>query len=139
MTTDFTLPRDARNVELKYIVTGHGGHSGGDEFVQKQNIVSVDGKEALNFIPWRDDCASFRRFNPATGVWLVKRLASYIDGEGYAMKEVEEPLGSSDLSRSNWCPGSDVVAPENSSARRSESRYTYLYGQHSGSPAGERK
>lgn len=25
------------------------------------------------------------------------------------MKEVEEPLGSSDLSRSNWCPGSDVV------------------------------
>lgn len=109
MTTDFTLPRDARNVELKYIVTGHGGHSGGDEFVQKQNIVSVDGKEALNFIPWRDDCASFRRFNPGTGVWLVKRLASYIDGEGYAMKEVEEPLGSSDLSRSNWCPGSDVV------------------------------
>lgn len=109
VTTDFTLPRDARNVELKYIVTGHGGHSGGDEFVQKQNIVSVDGKEALNFIPWRDDCASFRRFNPGTGVWLVKRLASYIDGEGYAMKEVEEPLGSSDLSRSNWCPGSDVV------------------------------
>lgn len=24
VTTDFTLPRDARNVELKYIVTGHG-------------------------------------------------------------------------------------------------------------------
>lgn len=40
----------------------------------------------------------------------MKRLASYIDGEGYAMKEVEEPLGSSDLSRSNWCPGSDVVS-----------------------------
>ena len=24
-------------------------------------------------------------------------------------KEVEEPLASSDLSRSNWCPGSDVL------------------------------
>ena len=34
----------------KYIVTGHGGHSGGDEFVEKRNIVSVDGKEVLNFI-----------------------------------------------------------------------------------------
>ena len=27
-------------------------------------------------------------------------------------KEVEEPLASSDLSRSNWCPGSDVVPEE---------------------------
>lgn len=66
----------------------------------------------LNFIPWRDDCASFRRFNPATGVWLIKRLASYIGEKGYTEKEVEEPLASSDLSRSNWCPGSDVVPEE---------------------------
>lgn len=107
--TEFTLPRDAKNVQLKYIVTGHGGHSGGDEFVEKQNIVSIDGKEVLDFIPWRDDCASFRRYNPATGVWLIKRLASYISDEGYKEKMVEEPLASSDLSRSNWCPGSDVI------------------------------
>ena len=65
-----------------------------------------------SFIPWRDDCASFRRFNPATGVWLVKRLAAYIAEDGYKTKEVEEPLASSDLSRSNWCPGSDVVPEE---------------------------
>lgn len=107
--TTFTLPRDARNVQLKYIVTGHGGHSGGDEFVERQNIVSVDGKTVLDFIPWRDDCASFRRFNPATGVWLIKREAAYIGDDGYEVKEVEEPLASSDLSRSNWCPGSDVL------------------------------
>mgnify|MGYP003409972888 len=25
---------------------------------------------------------------------------------------VEEPVGSSDFSRSNWCPGSDVVPEE---------------------------
>ena len=99
-------------MRLKYIVTGHGGHSGGDEFVQKRNILSVDGKEVYSFIPWRDDCASFRRFNPATGVWLIKRLAAYISEDGYKTKEVEEPLASSDLSRSNWCPGSDVVPEE---------------------------
>lgn len=110
--TTFTLPREAKNVQLKYIVTGHGGHSGGDEFVERQNIVSVDGKTVLDFIPWRDDCASFRRFNPATGVWLIKREAAYIGENGYEVKEVEEPLASSDLSRSNWCPGSDVL-PEN--------------------------
>ena len=112
VSTDFTVPKGAKNIRLKYIVTGHGGHSGGDEFVQKRNIISVDGKEVLNFIPWRDDCASFRRFNPATGVWLIKRLASYIGEKGYTEKEVEEPLASSDLSRSNWCPGSDVVPEE---------------------------
>ena len=106
---EFDMPKAAKNVRLKYIVTGHGGHSGGDEFVKRQNIVSIDGNEVLNFIPWRDDCASFRRFNPGTGVWLIKRLAMYIDKEGYSEKMVEEPLGSSDLSRSNWCPGSDVV------------------------------
>lgn len=109
---DFDMPEQAKNVRLKYIVTGHGGHSGGDEFVEKQNIVSVDGKEVLNFIPWRDDCASFRRFNPATGVWLIPREAAYIGKDGYATKDIEEPLASSDLSRSNWCPGSDVVPEE---------------------------
>ena len=59
--------------------------------------------------PWRDDCASFRRFNPTAGVWLQKRLTSYIGKDGYSEKEIEEPLASSDLSRSNWCPGSDVT------------------------------
>lgn len=112
VSADFVLPKNAKNVRLKYIVTGHGGHSGGDEFVQKKNILSVDGKEVYSFIPWRDDCASFRRFNPATGVWLIERLAAYIGEDGYKTKMVEEPLASSDLSRSNWCPGSDVVPEE---------------------------
>ena len=109
VNVDFNIPKNAANIRLKYIVTGHGGHSGGDEFVQKKNILSIDGKEIYSFIPWRDDCASFRRFNPATGVWLRKRIASYIGEKGYEAKEVEEPLASSDLSRSNWCPGSDVI------------------------------
>lgn len=112
VSTDFTVPEGARNVRLKYIVTGHGGHSGGDEFVQKRNIISVDGNPVLDFVPWRSDCASFRRFNPATGVWLRKRLAAHITEKGYATKEVEEPVASSDFSRSNWCPGSDVVPEE---------------------------
>lgn len=112
VSTNFTVPEGVKNVRLKYIVTGHGGHSGGDEFVEKQNILSVDGNVVLDFIPWRNDCASFRRFNPATGVWLQKRLASYIGPKGYTEKEVEEPVASSDFSRSNWCPGSDVVPEE---------------------------
>jgi hypothetical protein len=112
VSMEFEVPQGAKDVRLKYIVTGHGGHSGGDEFTQTENIVSIDGEPVLSFVPWRNDCASFRRFNPSTGVWLRKRLTSYISHKGYAEKEIEEPIASSDLSRSNWCPGSDVVPEE---------------------------
>ena len=125
LSTTFSLPKNARNVRLKYIVTGHGGHDGGDEFVPKENILSVDGKEIYRFTPWRDDCASFRRFNPATGVWLEKRTAAYISDNGYAEKEVEEPVASSDFSRSNWCPGSDVVPEEVALGNISAGRHTF--------------
>lgn len=106
----FSIPHCAKNVHVKYIATGHGGHSGGDEFHPQEHIVEVDGKEVYRFLPWRTDCASFRRFNPSTGVWLQKRTVAYISDEGKrAEKEIEEPIASSDLSRSNWCPGSDVL------------------------------
>lgn len=109
----FTLPRGAKNVRLKYIATGHGGHSGGDEFHPQKNILSIDGAEVLNFTPWRTDCASFRRFNPTSGVWLQTRTIAHIGRDGKRLeKEIEEPLASSDLSRSNWCPGSNVPPEE---------------------------
>ena len=48
---------------------------------------------------------------------LIERLAAYISEDGYKTKMVEEPLASSDLSRSNWCPGSDVCSRGNSFER----------------------
>lgn len=110
LLVNFNIPKNAKNVRLKYIVTGHGGLSGGDEFVPNENIISIDDEVIHRFTPWRTDCASFRRFNPSTGTWLIKREASYIAKNGAGLKEIEEILGSSDLSRSNWCPGS-VVDP----------------------------
>ncbi len=104
------LPKNIKKAKLYYTVTGHGGHSEGDEFTKIKNSISFDGKLVLDTIPWRDDCASFRRFNPTSGVWLKKDSASYIDFKErkYKIKEIEERIASSDLSRSNWCPGSYV-------------------------------
>jgi GLPGLI family protein len=87
----FTLDKEVQNAQLKYITTGHGGWENGDEFVPKKNTVSLDGKAVFSFIPWRQDCGSYRLFNPSSG--------NFADG-----------LSSSDLSRSNWCPGT-VTTP----------------------------
>ncbi len=112
LITEFKLPEDAKNVKLHYITTGHGGHSGGDEFIKINNQVSINDKKVIDFIPWRDDCNAFRRFNPSSGVWTRKDTAyAYNRERKREYKEIEERLASSDLSRSNWCPGSKV-SPE---------------------------
>ncbi|MDQ1163240.1 hypothetical protein QE422_003608 [Chryseobacterium sp. SORGH_AS 447] len=86
LLVEFTLKKDLKNAQLKYTTTGHGGWENGDEFLPKLNSILVDGKLAFSFVPWRTDCGSYRLYNPASG--------NFPDG-----------LSSSDLSRSNWCPG----------------------------------
>ncbi|MDQ0065880.1 GLPGLI family protein [Chryseobacterium lathyri] len=83
---EFILEKDLKNAQLRYITTGHGGWENGDEFIPKPNSIFLDGKMTFSFVPWRSDCGSYRLYNPASG--------NFPDG-----------LSSSDLSRSNWCPG----------------------------------
>lgn len=86
MRVTIKLAQPLKDVQMVYIATGHGGWGGGDEFNQKLNTVYLDGQKVFSFIPWREDCASYRNLNPASG--------NFSNG-----------LSSSDLSRSNWCPG----------------------------------
>ena len=82
----FTLDKDLKNARIRYITTGHGGWENGDEFVPKRNSIYLNGNEVFHFTPWREDCGSYRLYNPASG--------NFPNG-----------LSSSDYSRSNWCPG----------------------------------
>lgn len=86
LEVNFTLDKPMKNAKLRYITTGHGGWENGDEFVAKRNSIYLDGKETFSFTPWRQDCGSYRLYNPASG--------NFPNG-----------LSSSDYSRSNWCPG----------------------------------
>lgn len=86
LTVEFTLDNDIKNARLRYITTGHGGWENGDEFVPKLNTITLDGNSIYSFTPWRQDCGSYRLYNPASG--------NFSNG-----------LSSSDYSRSNWCPG----------------------------------
>lgn len=91
LKVNFEINADVQNLELLYTTTGHGGWGKGDEFVPRMNKVFIDGQEVFKIIPWRTDCGTYRLSNPASG--------NFQDG-----------LSSSDLSRSNWCPGS-LTAP----------------------------
>ncbi|NIG52427.1 PNGase F N-terminal domain-containing protein [Chitinophaga sp. Cy-1792] len=86
LTVTVNIPEGLKSLQLRYLTTGHGGWGGGDEFNPKQNEIFVDNQRVYHFIPWRTDCATYRFSNPASGNF----------GDG---------LSSSDLSRSNWCPG----------------------------------
>ncbi|QIH34991.1 PNGase F N-terminal domain-containing protein [Sphingobacterium sp. DR205] len=86
LTLSFRLDQDAKNVQLRYITTGHGGWGNGDEFVPKENRIFLNDALLFKYTPWRNDCGSYRLSNPASG--------NFATG-----------LSSSDLSRSNWCPG----------------------------------
>lgn len=86
LSLSFHLDKPLKNARLRYITTGHGGWGGGDEFVPKRNTILIDGKTVFDLVPWREDCGSYRLYNPASG--------NFSNG-----------LSSSDLSRSNWCPG----------------------------------
>jgi hypothetical protein len=93
LTVTVEVPQGVKNLKLRYLTTGHGGWGGGDEFVPKLNEIFADGKRVYHFIPWREDCATYRLLNPASGNF----------GNG---------LSSSDLSRSNWCPGTITLPVE---------------------------
>jgi hypothetical protein len=133
------LPDDIENARLYYIVSGHGGHSGGDEFVKKENLIYLDDELLHSFVPWRDDCASFRRFNPGSGVWLIEDTASYLDWEDWEYKEkvIEERIASSDYSRSNWCPGSKVDPVEISIGNLSAGKHSFKFSIPESQPVNE--
>ncbi|MCA5004864.1 PNGase F N-terminal domain-containing protein [Sphingobacterium bovistauri] len=83
---EFELKEDVKNARLRYITTGHGGWWNGDEFVPKVNSIYLNNELKFQFTPWRVDCGSYRLYNPVSG-------------------NFDSGLSSSDLSRSNWCPG----------------------------------
>jgi len=89
LRVEFELPTGIENARLRYITTGHGGWDSGDEFQPKVNEIRVDGRILGRFVPWRSDCETYRRLNPASG--------NFWNGQS-----------SSDFSRSGWCPGAAV-------------------------------
>jgi hypothetical protein len=87
---DVDVPERIGRVVLHYLASGHcTDGTDEDEFVSKDNVISVDGVAVERYKPWRADCRDFRAVNPYTRRWS--------DG-----------VWSSDYDRSGWCPGDSV-------------------------------
>ncbi len=86
LSVSFNVPKGIKNIEFYYITTGHGGWGNGDEYLRKENELFIDNKSFFTFTPWRYDCGTHRKYNPASG--------NFWNG-----------ISSSDGSRSGWCPG----------------------------------
>lgn len=117
LTVTVEVPQGVKNLRLRYLTTGHGGWGGGDEFVPKLNEIFADGKRVYHFIPWREDCATYRLLNPASGNF----------GNG---------LSSSDLSRSNWCPGTITLPVEIPLPEQAPGKHTFQVAIPLGKPEG---
>jgi len=117
LTVTVEVPQGVKNLRLRYLTTGHGGWGGGDEFVPKLNEIFADGKRVYHFIPWREDCATYRLLNPASGNF----------GNG---------LSSSDLSRSNWCPGTITLPVEIPLSDLAPGKHTFQVAIPLGKPEG---
>lgn len=89
-TIEVDIPAGLESLKMFYLTSGHGGRRSGDEFNKKDHVIYVDGAEVLRFVPWREDGPLFRKFSPTSAKW---------DGD----------VWSSDLSRSNWIPGDQVL------------------------------
>jgi hypothetical protein len=78
------ISQDALNVRWKSRVTGHGMDTPQNcaEFCPKYHFYKVNGVQTYQQLVWRDDCA-LNPLYPQGGTWVY--------------------------SRSNWCPGADVI------------------------------
>lgn len=93
VVADVDVPEGTTRVLLRYLSSGHcTDGTDADEFVTKDNVVSVDGAEVWRWRPWRADCRDFRDVNAYCRRWF--------DGSW-----------SADFDRSGWCPG-DAVKPQ---------------------------
>ena len=130
LIVDFQLRRDIKNAKLYFTSTGHGAHSDGDEFNQRDNVVIVNKEIVYTFPAWRDDCASFRRFNPSSGVWFEETT--------FKGEVIQERIASSDYSRSNWCPGSSVSPEMIMLGDLKQGQHTFTYSIPNAQPTTEK-
>jgi len=108
LTTKLTAPAGATSGRLDFFTSGHGGNGPQmecDEFCQKVNDVSVDGKNLYAMAP-ESNCT-----DNCTHVDAGQTFSCGGESFSYYCQQNPESCPSSAIApRSNWCP-SQIIAP----------------------------
>lgn len=89
---NFNLTQTAANPKFFIVTSPHGAGTGGEEYVRRQNFVSLDNTQVMTFMPGGKSCEPYRMYNTqGNGIYgsTPKSLAWW-------------------TSWNNWCPGDAV-------------------------------
>ena len=89
---NFNLAENTTNAKFTIITTPHGSNSGGEEYVRRQNLVSMDNNLVLAFYPGGKSCEPYRMYNT----------------QGNGIYGAAPHTSSWWTSWNNWCPGDAV-------------------------------
>lgn len=89
---NFNLAENTTNAKFTIISTPHGANSGGEEYVRRQNLVSLDGALSLAYFPGGKSCEPYRGYNT----------------QGNGIYGTSAQSTSWWTQWNNWCPGDSV-------------------------------
>lgn len=108
---NFNLPQSASNANFFIVSTPHGANTNGEEYVRRQNFISLDNNQVLTFTPGGISCEPFRVYNT--------------QGNGIYGTSVHST--SWWTSWNNWCPGNAVPIRSFTAASLSAGNHTIKY------------
>lgn len=89
---NFSLNQVTSGAKFFIVTTPHGANSGGEEYVRRQNFVSLDNAQVLIFTPGGKSCEPYRQYNT--------------QGNGIYGTNIQSAAWWT--SWNNWCPGDSV-------------------------------
>ncbi|VXC29631.1 MULTISPECIES: peptide-N-glycosidase F-related protein [Chryseobacterium] len=108
---NFNLNQSTDNAKFFIISTPHGAGSGGEEYIRRQNFVSLDNTQVLTFTPGGKSCEPYRMYNT----------------QGNGIYGANAQSQSWWTSWNNWCPGDSVPIRSFTTPTLSNGSHTLKY------------
>ena len=108
---NFNIPQTTNNAKFFIITSPHGAGTNGEEYVRRQNLVSLDNAQVLTFTPGGKSCEPYRQYNT--------------QGNGIYGSSVQSTAWWT--SWNNWCPGDAVPIRSFTTATLSAGSHTLKY------------
>jgi hypothetical protein len=105
------IPAGLDRPRLRILTSGHASDgTGGDEFITRTHILTIDGVEVARWRPWLEEGGTLRAANPWSGRGVFggrERWSSDLDRSGWRPGEIVQPIY---FPAPELTPGKHVIA-----------------------------